>query len=127
MIRLVYSRMVEMGAEGLLQINVCSGENMNPWRRWPTARRFQDGDLVGMDLHVYGPGGYVFDSSRTYLCGSKSNDKQRELYKRAVDYNNACIDLLKPGMRIPEWVDRIPRVPEKYREAVYSFHVIHSN
>ncbi|HEX9880017.1 MAG TPA: aminopeptidase P family N-terminal domain-containing protein, partial [Candidatus Binatia bacterium] len=30
MISLISARVVELGAEGLLQINVCSGENMNP-------------------------------------------------------------------------------------------------
>ena len=127
MVNYIYSQVVSMGGEGLLQINVCSGENTWPWRRWPTERKFQQGDLVGMDLHVYGPGGYVFDSSRTYLCGDTANDHQRDLYRRAVDYNNTCIDLLKPGLRIPEWVDNLPKVPEKYQEAVYSFHMIHSN
>jgi Xaa-Pro aminopeptidase len=80
-----------------------------------------------MDIHVYGPGGYVYDASRTYLCGGSGNDMQRELYRRAVDYNNTCINMLKPGLSIPEWVENLPKVPEKYQEAVYSFHVIHSN
>lgn len=127
MINFIYSQVVSIGGEGLLQINVCSGENTWPWRRWPTERRFQAGDLVGMDLHVFGPGGYVFDASRTYLCGSVGNEYQRELYRRAVGYNNACIGLLKPGLPIPEFVERLPKVPEKYQEAVYSFHIIHSN
>jgi Xaa-Pro aminopeptidase len=127
MISYIYSEVVAMGGEGLLQINVCSGENTWPWKRWPTERRFQDGDLVGMDLHVYGPGGYVYDASRTYLCGDKANDTQRELYKRAVDYNNTCINLLRPGGSISEWVASLPVPPKKYEEACYSFHMIHSN
>ncbi|GEM_PF-709095 len=126
MISRVYSNVVSMGGEGLLQINVCAGEDTWPWRRWPTNKRFEDGDLVGMDLHVYGPGGYIYDSSRTYLCGSKANAKQKELYRIAHDYNNACIELLKPGMAIPEWVERLPQVSDKHREAAYTFHIIHS-
>jgi Xaa-Pro aminopeptidase len=127
MVNFIHSQVVAMGGEGLLQINVCGGENTWPWRRWPTERRFQRGDLVGMDLHVHGPGGYVFDASRTYLCGDAGNEQQNELYRRAVEYNNACIDLLTPGLAIPEFVERLPKVPEKYQDAVYSFHIIHSN
>ncbi|MBM2811904.1 MAG: peptidase [Chloroflexi bacterium] len=127
MISYIYGQVVSMGGEGLLQINVCSGPNTWPWLRWPTERRFENGDLVGMDLHVYGPGGYVFDASRTYLCGGPGNDTQRELYKRAVEYNNACIDMLRPGLSIPEYIETIPKVPKKYEEAVYAFHIIHSN
>jgi len=97
------------------------------WRRWPTGRRFQDGDLVGLDLHVYGPGGYIFDSARTFLCGTKVSDKQRELYQRAHEYNNAVIQLLRPGVPIAEFKASLPPVPERFRELLYSFHVIHSN
>jgi Xaa-Pro aminopeptidase len=127
MIAHVYSRVVSLGAEGLLQINVCSGENMNPWRRWPTARQFADGDMVGMDIHVYGPGGYIYDSARSYLCGTKASDKQVDLYQRAHAYNNAVIDLLRPGLPIAEFKARLPAVPEKFQKLLYSFHIIHSN
>jgi Xaa-Pro aminopeptidase len=127
MIAFVYSKVVGMGAEGLLQINVCSGENTNPWFRWPTDRKFQDGDLVGIDLHVFGPGGYIYDASRTYLCGTQASDDAHELYERAREYNNACIEMLRPGVRIPELVANLPKVPEKYQERVYEFHILHSN
>lgn len=126
-LRRVYSQVVLLGAEGLLQINVCSGENMNPWRRWPTARRFSDGDLVGMDLHIYGPGGYIYDSARTYLCGSKASNTYRELYRRAHDYNNGVIQRLRPGLSIADFKANLPAVPEEFHPVLYSFHIAHSN
>lgn len=123
----IYSKAIELGVEDLLQINVCAGENTWPWRRWPTQRAFHDGEFVGMDLHTHGPGGYVFDAARTYLCGSHATDRQKELFQRAHEYNNACIDLMKPGLAIPDWVESLPRVPERFEEAVYTFHILHSN
>jgi Xaa-Pro aminopeptidase len=123
----IYAKVIELGAEGLLQINVCSGEHMNPWRRWPTERKLRDGDLVGLDLHVYGPGGYIFDSSRTYLCGSKNSDKQRDRYQRAHEYINAVTGLLQPGVAIADVKARLPQVPEKFQQQLYSFHIAHSN
>jgi len=127
LISLIFSRVVEMGAEGLLQINVCTGENMNPWRRWPTERKLKDGDLAGLDLHVYGPCGYIFDSSRTYLCGTKGSDKQRDRYQRAHEYINQVIGLLRPGLAIAEFKAKLPSVPEKFHKLLYSFHIAHSN
>jgi Xaa-Pro aminopeptidase len=127
LISLIFSRAIEMGAEGLLQINVCTGENMNPWRRWPTERKLKDGDLAGLDLHVYGPCGYIFDSSRTYLCGTKGSDKQRDRYQRAHEYINQVIGLLRPGLSIAEFKAKLPPVPEKFHKLLYSFHIAHSN
>lgn len=123
----IYAKVVELGAEGLLQINVCSGENMNPWRRWPTERKLKDGDLVGLDLHVYGPGGYIFDSSRTYLTGSRPSDKQRDRYQRAYEYINAVTRLFYPSVAIADIKARLPQVPEKFQGQLYSFHIAHSN
>jgi len=127
MLRRVYSQVVLLGADGLLQINVCSGANMNPWRRWPTERRFSNGDLVGMDLHIYGPGGYIYDSARTYLCGDKATDTYRELYKRAHEYNNGVIQMLRPGLSIADFKANLPPVPEEFHAVLYSFHIAHSN
>ncbi len=127
LISLIYSRVIELGAEGLLQINVCAGENMNPWRRWPTDRKLKDGDLAALDLHVYGPCGYIFDSSRTYLCGTKGTDKQRDRYQRAYQYINQVIGLLRPGLSIAEFKANLPPVPEKFQKLLYSFHIAHSN
>jgi len=127
LISLIYSRVIELGAEGLLQINVCTGENMNPWRRWPTERKLKDGDLAGLDLHVYGPCGYIFDSSRTYLCGTKGSDKQRDRYQRAHEYINQVVGLLRPGLAIAEFKAKLPPVPEKFHKLLYSFHIAHSN
>jgi Xaa-Pro aminopeptidase len=124
---LIYATVVGLGAEGLLQINVCSGGNMNPWRRWPTDRRLANSDLVGLDLHVYGPGGYIFDSSRTYLCGGPPSEKQRDRYRRAYDYVNAVIDLFRPGVSIENVKANLPKVPESFHELLYSFHIAHSN
>jgi Xaa-Pro aminopeptidase len=126
MISLVTAEVFRLGAEGLLQINVCSGEDMNPWLRWPTERQFEDGDLIGLDLHVYGPGGYIFDSGRTFLCGSRVEPVKGELYRRAYDYNHAVISQLRPGLSIEDLKANLPTLPERYQELVYLFHIAHS-
>jgi len=43
---LVVSAWYEAGGEEVAQLNVCAGENMNPWRRWPTQRTVRAGDLL---------------------------------------------------------------------------------
>jgi Xaa-Pro aminopeptidase len=111
----------------VFQLNVCSGENMNPWRRWPTERAFRAGDFVGIDLHLIGPGGCWGDISRTYLCGDKPKEDQTALYKRTREYLRGVIGLFKPGERIDRLVDRIPPVPEKYQTLLQNYSVAHSD
>jgi Xaa-Pro aminopeptidase len=113
--------------EEVFQLNVCSGENMNPWRRWPTERPFQEGEFVGIDLHIIGPGGCWGDVSRTYLCGNTPREEQKILYKMTRDYLNGLIDLFKPGERIDRLVEKVPHVPEKFRTLLQNYSIAHSD
>ena len=99
----------------MAQLNVCSGDNMNPWRRWPTQRALQDGEFVGIDLHGRNATGLRGDSSRTFLVSDRHTPEQRELYKRAYDYLHEVADLFRPGVVFGDLLDRVPKVPEQFR------------
>jgi len=123
----VHYEAVRKGAEEIFQLNVCSGENMNPWRRWPTERAVKSEEFVGIDLHLVGPGGCWTDVSRTYFCGKNPTQEQKELYKLAHDYLQGVIALLKPGERIDQVVAKAPAIPEKYRELLDNYSIAHSD
>jgi Xaa-Pro aminopeptidase len=118
---------VGSGAEDIFQLNVCAGENMNPWRRWPTERQIKPEEFVGVDLHIVGPGGCWADVSRTYYCGEKPTQEQKSLYHLAHDYLQGVIALLKPGERIDHVVAKVPEVPEKYRTLLDNYSIAHSD
>jgi len=124
---LVHHAAIRNGVEEIFQLNVCAGENMNPWRRWPTDRKVKPEELVGVDLHVVGPGACWADVSRTYYCGENPTQAQKDLYRLTCDYLQNVVSLLKPGERIDEIVKRMPSVPEKYQEQLKNYSIAHAD
>ncbi len=115
----------EAGGEDVAQLNVCAGENMNPWRRWPTQRALQEGEFVGIDLHGRGPCGLRGDSSRTFFVGERPTTEQRDLYRQAYGYLLGSADAFRAGRSVAEVLAEVPPVPEKYRVQQENYHVGH--
>jgi len=125
MVGKVCAHVYEMGAEGLLQINVCSGENMNPWRRWPTQRQVKNGEFVGIDLHGRGMHGLRGDMSRTFYAGNNPTPEERDHYRRSYDYIQETKDIFLAGRTFTEVLEAAPKVPEKFQKPLYNYNVGH--
>ncbi len=115
----------EAGGEDISQLNVCSGENMNPWRRWPSDRALKSGEFVGIDLHARGVTGLRGDVSRTYLVGGPPTQEQRALYRGAYDYVQAAMPIFKAGRTFAEIAEAQPPVPAAYQKQQFSYHIAH--
>jgi Xaa-Pro aminopeptidase len=122
----VVSAWYEAGGEEIAQLNVCAGENMNPWRRWPTQRVVRDNEFVGVDLHGFGFQGLRGDASRTFFVGDSPTPEQRALYKRAYEYLEETIDVFQAGRSYADTMRMAPVVPEKYREQLQNLHLAHA-
>jgi Xaa-Pro aminopeptidase len=117
----------ESGGEEIGQLNVCSGENMNPWSRWPTERKLEAGELVGADLHGIGASGLWGDVSRTFLVGDRAAAAvESDLYRRAYDYLEGATELFRGGVSFAEIKERVPEVPDKFRVQLYRYNIAHS-
>ncbi len=123
---LVSGAWFDAGGDEISQLNVCSGANMNPWRRWPTKRALAAGELVGIDFHGRGYCGLRGDSSRTYLVGDRWTAEQRDLYRQTYEYMLGAIDAFRGGRTFSEVVDAVPRVPAKYQKMQSNYHMGHS-
>lgn len=115
----------EAGGEDIAQVNICAGENMNPWRRWPTQREVKSGEFVGIDLHGRGMHGLRGDMSRTYYAGDNPRPEERDLYRMAYDYIQETKDIFLAGRSFSEVLAAAPKVPEKYRTPLYNYNVGH--
>ena len=99
---------------------VASGTNTNPWMSEAHDKIVQPGDLVGIDTDANGYEGYVIDFSRTFLCGEKATEGQKEAYRISYDCVNGMRELMRPGMTFEEFAHRAPQLPEEYRNLRYS-------
>ncbi len=115
----------EAGGEDISQLNVCSGENMNPWRRWPTDRVLRSGEFVGIDLHARGITGMRGDVSRTFFVGDSPTPEQRALYREAYEYVQAAIPIFKVGLTFSEIAEAAPPVPAAYQKQQFSYFIAH--
>jgi Xaa-Pro aminopeptidase len=66
----------------------------NPYLRMTTDKPIRCGDLIVCDINVGGPNGYHNDYTRTFLCGSKATEEQKQLYKQCY------ADLMRPTNKI---------------------------
>src|SRR5579871_4575710 len=105
-----------VGGEDVAQLNVCTQENTNPWRRWSTERVIQPGDIVGIDFHGRGFGGLRGDCSDTFLAADEATPEQRAQYRQAYEYLQAAIKELRAGRTIRDVLASQPPIPDQYRE-----------
>ena len=98
---------------------IASGTNTNPWMSEAHDKLVQPGDIVGVDSDANGFEGYVIDFSRTFLCGDRATDGQKEAYRVAYDCVNGMRELMKPGMTFEEFACAAPMMPPEYRNQRY--------
>ncbi|MGQ0601300.1 MAG: M24 family metallopeptidase [Anaerolineales bacterium] len=111
--------MLALGGEHCFTRLVASGYKTNPWFQEASSKMVRPGDLIGIDTDMIGPGGYVCDISRTFLCGDKATPVQKEAYHIAHDYIQNAIEQIRAGLSFPEFYSRLPLLPEGYREQHY--------
>jgi Xaa-Pro aminopeptidase len=122
---IVTSAWAQVGGEDVAQLNVCTQQNTNPWRRWPTDRKVQRGDIVGIDFHGRSFGGLRGDCSDTFLADDRARPEQREHYREAYEYLQAAIKLLRPGRTIADVLANQPPIPDQYREQQFNYNLAH--
>ena len=98
---------------------IASGKNTNPWMSEAHDKIVQPGDLVGFDTDANGYEGYVFDVSRTFLCGDRASEGQKEAYRIAYDCVNGMRETMMPGMTFAEFAAQAPEIPDDYKTGRY--------
>ncbi len=122
---LVVSAWHEAGGEDIAQLNICAGENMNPWSRWPTDRPVEDGEFVGIDIHGRGIAGLKGDTSRTFFVGGSPTAEQRDLYRRAHEYISEAVGVFRAGRSYGEVLEDLPPIAEQYQALFADYNPAH--
>ncbi len=106
----VTKALFDMGSEHVDNINAVSGERCSPHPHVFSDRLIRPGDQAFFDIiHTFV--GYKTCYYRTFVVG-KATDPQRDAYKRAREWIDASIELMRPGVT----TDQVAKVWPKAQE-----------
>ena len=101
---------MKAGNRHSFMVNLRSGPNSAP--NWlshsPTDRMMQPGDLIICDM--IGPLflGYRVCYYRTFKCGLRPTEKEKDMYKRVYEWQYAAMEVIKPGVSTAEIAEKWP-------------------
>ena len=118
---ILHAENIRRGGEWIETRLLSSGPRTNPWFQECGPRLIGDGEIVAYDTDLVGAWGICTDISRTYWCGKgKPRQDMIDDMKLGMEHIATNMDLLKPGLTIPELVEKSHRLPEIYLKQKYS-------
>jgi Xaa-Pro dipeptidase len=109
-VALATKRLYEMGSDCVEAINSISGERCSPHPHNFTDRLIRPGDQAFFDV-IQSFMGYRTCYYRTFSVG-RSTSPQRTAYKKAREWMDSVIDLLKPGMSSDVVAAKLPKAQQ---------------
>jgi len=110
MVALANKQLYEAGSDDVEAINAVSGERCSPHPHNFTDRMYRPGDQAFFDV-IQSYMGYRTCYYRTLNVGS-STPAQEDAYRRAREWIDIAIDLVKPGVTTDQIAERWPEAPE---------------
>jgi Xaa-Pro dipeptidase len=110
MVALANKQLYEAGSDDVEAINAVSGERCSPHPHNFTDRMYRPGDQAFFDV-IQSYMGYRTCYYRTLNVGS-STPAQEDAYRRAREWIDIAIDLVKPGTTTDQIAERWPEAPE---------------
>src|SRR5450755_4833514 len=95
-VALANKRLYEMGSDDVESINAVSGERCNPHPHNFSDRMIRPGEQAFFDI-MHSFNGYRTCYYRTFAVG-RSSQPQRDAYRRARDWMDAAIAIIRPGV-----------------------------
>ncbi len=91
---------------------IASGDRARVLHYIENNQECKDGELILMDFGAY-YGNYAADMTRTIPVNGKFTKRQREVYTAVLDIHNFAKKLLKPGISIVEYTNKVNTETEK--------------
>ena len=92
----IYGWLIEHGVDRITGVNCVSGPRSNPHPHDYSDRMIRPGDLVFIDIMSHYLG-YATCYYRTFAV-TRATQRQKDVYKRAMDWLQASIDVVRPGV-----------------------------
>ncbi|MFC1951913.1 M24 family metallopeptidase [Chloroflexota bacterium] len=106
--RVAMAALQEAGAESMPIVTTFSGPLTFDRGIASTGRIIQTGDLVYLPICSVTYQGYRSCTYRTLITGRKSNDKEKDWYKRLLERIDSVIDAIKPGATTADAAKHFP-------------------
>lgn len=110
MVALANHQLYEAGSDDVEAINAVSGERCSPHPHNFTDRMYRPGDQAFFDV-IQSYMGYRTCYYRTLNVGS-STPAQEDAYRRAREWIDIAIDMVKPGVTTDKIAEKWPEAPE---------------
>ncbi|MCL4488693.1 MAG: Xaa-Pro peptidase family protein [Chloroflexi bacterium] len=107
---MIYGWLISHGVDRISGVNCVSGPRSNPHPHDYSDRMIRPGELVFIDIMSHYLG-YATCYYRTFAV-TRSTQRQRDVYKRAMDWLQASIDVVKPGITTADIAAQWPSAKE---------------
>jgi Xaa-Pro aminopeptidase len=116
----LHAENIKRGGEWIETRLLASGPRTNPWFQECGPRIVQNNEIVAFDTDLVGSYGICIDISRTWWIGDqKPRADMIEAMKIGVEHIQTNMEMLKPGVTIPELTANCHRLPDKYQDLKY--------
>ncbi|MEO3413905.1 dimethylsulfonioproprionate lyase DddP [Roseovarius sp. CAU 1744] len=116
----LHAENIRRGGEWIETRLLASGPRTNPWFQECGPRIVQNNEIVAFDTDLIGSYGICVDISRTWWIGDeKPRDDMIYAMQHAHEHIATNMEMLKPGVTIPELTANCHRLDEQYQAQKY--------
>ena len=117
---ILHAENVRRGGEWIETRLLSSGPRTNPWFQECGPRIVQNNEIVAFDTDLVGAYGICVDISRTWWIGDqKPRPDMIEAMNIGIEHIQTNMEMLKPGVMIPDLVANCHRLPDNLQTLKY--------
>ncbi|MCP5073344.1 MAG: aminopeptidase P family protein [Rhodobacteraceae bacterium] len=116
----LHAENIKRGGEWIETRLLTSGQRTNPWFQECGPRITQNNEIIAFDTDLIGTYGICIDISRTWWIGDqKPTNSMVYAMRHAHEHIMTNMEMLKPGVTIPELTANAHRLDEKFQAQKY--------
>jgi len=118
---ILHAENIKRGGEWIETRLLSSGPRTNPWFQECGGRIVQNNEILAFDTDLIGSYGICVDISRTWWIGDqKPRQDMIDAMKHGVEHIMSNMEMLKPGVMIPELTANTHVLKPEYQKGKYS-------